>query len=477
MQRTLNHQSDPQEPITVPDMASDGHRMTIVDYNRYLVQSLETQDAEKHALLTKFDELARSQEAMGDVRLQLLQRTAEVHSLQRVITDSKAALMEEREKTARLIAENQSLLATVADDRLKISTLIELRNMESVTQVDGIVSGKVGAPLLPISAARHAKSHPVMVSISKRGAASPSVVPVSLVCCPQPRVSSSLSLRHLAAVGSAGQGEHPETNAPWNTSSMSHGSSSLVIHLSTEVQTLKSLLDEQRAAFDQERAARVSDERARAQEQLTLQERLSRTLDHLERMLQMSTKELVAAKHHGNILQRTLLGQVEELSSRLTECESTLAKERHRHGDDMRLALDAQRSRVGTVTDQLRNELAERDERHTKERKQWEHDVSEWRHKFESANEEAQREKRIRHRIEQQQKAEEGGRKSDIALLKQQLRRIEKRLYFAALGGGNDEELSQVMAAMAAGSGSDHAHFSTVKQPVPTVTKRRVTAA
>jgi hypothetical protein len=428
------------DALSLPPTAA---HLTLRDYNDFLVKSLESHDTEKRDIIMRIDEIAAAQDSLGDVRTQLLQRTSEFHSAQRNIVDLKAALAEEREKTSRLIAENQTYQATLLDERAKLHTLLAMRKAE----LEGGVargSNATNGGVVPIGGSGRT---PVLISIPhKRTNGFGKTTP-----------THTLSLRSVVANGIAGMQSSPtgaSDSAPATVADsvspsvrvdassslhMGHstvngggGSASLVVHLSDEVRTLKTLLDDQRSAFDHERIARVAEERSRAQEQSVVMEKMSRTIDHLQKMVNLSTKELVETKHQLQTMQRKLLADIEVLSSRLRESEQLLDAQRARHTDDLRTAVDAQRTQTHDLTTRLREVVADRDERHAAEKEKLEKNILDLTRRLELTKDECERERRIRIRVEHQHKAADEGHQSDLALLKQQLRRIEKRLYFTS---------------------------------------------
>ena len=89
----------------------------LVDYNRYLVASLEACDGEKQFIINKLDDVATAQSKLGDLRDELRLKERTIFQLQHDLSEHRLMLQEEREKVARLINENAVLQAQAEDDR------------------------------------------------------------------------------------------------------------------------------------------------------------------------------------------------------------------------------------------------------------------------------------------------------------------------------------------------------------------------
>ena len=440
---------------------------TLKDYNRFLLQSLEAHDEERKTLVAKFDDLANAQQPLGDLRQELIDRTAELHETQRLLNEQRLVVQEERETAARLIAENHVLMSRIEDDRSKVGALLALRKQETS---------------MPTSDARY----PVMVTIPRGGSANTSAnatTPITAHAQPNQSGASagvpheSLSLRsfvsqpslmhvgnrrvgpaHNTSGGARGGGAASaasgstlaagvaDTSGLGDAASPPHHVSTLVVNLGKEVETLKDLLEEQRRAYERDRAQRNVDERAREQKYVGDLKKYSSTIDAMQLQLNEAAKQHANDRHRTNQIERHLRGETEVLTVRAAEAERLLAVERARHTTDLHSALESQTVRAEHVVGSLRQRAKEKDERHVAETKRAEGALDTASKDVHRLSEAYERERRQRLRVEKHAKCEAEGHRSEINLMRQQLRTLEKRLFFmsaqqqpvnaAALAGG-----------------------------------------
>jgi len=226
--------------------------------------------------------------------------------------------------------------------------------------------------------------------------------------------------------------------------------SALVASLSAEVKTLQQLLDEQRAAYERDRAKQIADTRRMEQDLHRELKKHSSTIDELHRRLHQAVSELCVYRHDAQITERRLRGEVEILTARAAEAERLLSVERSRRSADVQSALESQHARTGHVVDHVRNRLAETEEKARKDVAKRDKAIAALEDTVRRAQDEAARERRIRVRCEQRLSAEQQGRLSDVGLLRQQLRALEKRVFFNTIHGedavaaGAVEELAHV---------------------------------
>jgi hypothetical protein len=428
---------------------------TVRDYNKFLVRTLESSDSERQELLKQFQNLSTALEPLGDIRRELDVRTSELHDAQRIATEQALALQEEREKVARLMAENNTLMAEQDDARAKIGALLQMRLTEAKMfpntaecpimvqipsagsshlqenkggkKVSGSSSSGAGCALGSHSA--EVNRNPTLSLRSVVDSVPRGYIPPRSGAVPH----NHSSMATTAAANDNSSGARTEA-APVDFTQVLYGSnnpgSALVATLSAEVKTLKQLLDEQRAAYERDRARRIADTRRAEQDLHRELRKHSAAVDELNKRLHEAVSDLCVFRHQSQITERTLRGEVEILTARAAEAERLLTVERSRRVADVQSALDAQDAKTGHVVEHVRLRLSEREEQLRLARERHERDLESVRAGLKKAADDAEREKRIRIRCEQRLQAAEEGRQSDVGLLRQQLRALEKRIFF-----------------------------------------------
>ena len=393
--------------------------VTISDYNRYLVSALEETDKERALLIEKFNTLATAQQEMGDLRGELQQRTTELERIQREVSDHRVMVQEEREKNARLVNENAVLQAQVDDDRAKIASLLTLCRQEL----------------------RIEKDYPLQVIVKPTAGAKKALVASEL----SGNSISSLSLRHLVdsysrPATAAGANVSSQRAAPMEGPAFSHQlsgaldvppGSALVPTLSKEVETLRTLLEEQRRSYDHDRALRLAEEHSRFEVMQSEMSKQSKTIERLQELLNSSTKEACTVRHESLLLERKLRGELETLSAQAEAAADALAREHSRRTADLQVATDEANVKAKEVLSKVRSTMLERSEAEKLERVKAEKNIEMLEQQIESLQSALQKERTAKQRMAKKHRLESEGLQSDIALLKQQLRQLERRIFFA----------------------------------------------
>jgi hypothetical protein len=416
---------------------------TVRDYNKFLVHTLEAGEGERRILLEQFDNLATSLHHLGDVRRDLTDKTRELHDSQRVITEQGLALQEEREKVARLVSENYTLMAEQDDARAKIAALLQMRLTEAklrpdvancpiMVQLPSNVGGKQpasGSKSCPLGP--HTTAPPPVPTLSLRSVVN--AVPRNALP-PEPSKHSGHTTNTTAATADSSGARTEAAQLDMTAVLQGRGpSSALVATLSAEVKTLKQLIDEQRAAYERDRAQRIADARRVEQDLHSDIKKHAATIDDMSKRLAEAVSQLCIYRHEAQITERRLRGEIEILTARAAEAERLLGVERSRRAVDMQTALDAHQAKTGHVVDHVRVRLAEREEQVRASAERHQRDVQALEAALRKSRDDADRERRIRVRCEQRLAAEEEGRRSDVMLLRQELRKLEKRIFFNTL--------------------------------------------
>ena len=383
----------------------------LVDYNRYLVASLEACDGEKQFIINKLDDVATAQSKLGDLRDELRLKERTIFQLQHDLSEHRLMLQEEREKVARLINENAVLQAQAEDDRSKISSLVRMRKAEAIQ-------------------ASQEDPYPVRVSVMR---SAPGTAAVGKSKQGQRGEPMSMSLRSVVTEYAAPQ-VHIDVKA--STAAVDAlvqppPSSGLVTALSAEVEGLKQQLDAQRRAYEHERALRVCEERDRQQTQEDVLARYSSTMEHLQQLNNETTKELVTSRHQWIMTERNLHGELEIVRHDLEETKRLLVQQRSRQTADFQRVLKASDTQHHDVVVKLRREILDRTETHTQEQKQLQEQLAALQEQLETAKSLVAKEKKSKKRLAEQHRFENEGLQTEINLMKHHLRSVEKKLYFA----------------------------------------------
>jgi len=100
-------------------------------------QKIAEYDDEYMTLLKRFETLSSTQEDKRKVEEELKGREAEVHQLQKALSDIQVFLMQERENVVRLYAENDRLKLRQFEDSKKIQALLSLMGGDSSSGMGG----------------------------------------------------------------------------------------------------------------------------------------------------------------------------------------------------------------------------------------------------------------------------------------------------------------------------------------------------
>jgi hypothetical protein len=371
------------------------------DYNKYLVATLERADAEKRLVIAKIDTLAVDQKSMNDLRSELHQRSEDYFRLQQDFNEHLLMLQEEREKNARLMNENAVLMAQAEDDRTKISALVRMRKNEM------IVSDASAAAPMRVSVLRQPQT-------AKRGEA-PSMSLRSVV--------TDYAAKNVCVGPSASQ-------TVVDAAVQAPPSSALVTMLSKEIDSLKSLLDQQRRAYEHDRALRVSQERDRFQIQEKKIRDYADTIENLQKLQNEATRELVTYRHERQIAERNMRSDIEVLTTQLHDAKQAVVRENARQCADMQLALECADSRHSDLLTKLRHDLHERKEAAMLERDRLERIIENLQAELRTAKLNLVQERRSKKRVIDHHKFENEGMQTEVNLMKQHLRAVEKKVFF-----------------------------------------------
>jgi chromosome segregation ATPase len=392
--------------------------VAVQDYNRYLVASLEKCDSEKEVLVSKFEALAHDQDELRGIRDTVSRQSTEILKLQQDSSETRLMLQEEREKVARLMNENAVLSAQGDDDRSKIASLIRMRRNE----------------MMQDDAAAQANKFPMRVSIMRPGTASN----------PKRGDPHAMSLRSVVTEYAGSNHVHVDVkSSPAEIDAIVHQpppSSTLVSALSREIEGLKQQLDNQRRAYEHERAVRVCEERDRHQAQEETLRRYAATIDHLQALQNETTKEFVTFRHTSQISERGLQGELEKYRQAAEDARRALAKERSAQTTGIQMAIQNSDTRHHDVISSLRADIDERTSSFRREKDALMAQLSEFEEENRNLRAKVLKERIQKKRLIEQQKLENEGLHTEINLMKQHLRAVEKKIYFTQVRSNQQQQ-------------------------------------
>lgn len=393
--------------------------VAIQDYNRYLIASLEKCDSEKEAIISKIDAIAHDQDGLKGIRETVSKQSTEILKLQQDASETRLMLQEEREKVARLMNENAVLSAQGDDDRSKIASLIRMRRNE----------------MMQDDAVSQAQKFPMRVSIMRPGSS----------MNPKRGEPHSMSLRSVVTeYATSGAQVHVDVkSSPAEIDAIVHQpppSSTLVSALSREVESLKQQLDSQRRAYEHERAIRVCEERDRHQAQEETLRRYAGTIDHLQALQNDTTREFVTFRHQSQISERVLQGELEKHRQASEDARRALAKERSSQTAGIQMAIQNADTRHHDILSSLRADIEERTSSFRREKDSLMAQLSELEEENRTLRSKVQKERAQKKRLIEQQKLENEGLHTEINLMKQHLRAVEKKIYFTQVRSSQQHE-------------------------------------
>ena len=393
----------------------DAVGQNIDDYNRYLIATLERGDAEKRLIIERVDAICVDQGAVSELRNSLRERDSTIFLLQVELSDLRLALQEEREKTARLMNENAVLLAQGEDDRVKISNLVRMRRSEFAVD-----AAQASAPY------RVAVQRSTNKDLTRTSG--DSSMSLRSVVTGYPRTAKEVSTAGSKDVADAVQPPPAST---------------VVTALAKEVDLLKRQLDEQRGAYEKDRAVRVSQERERFQQQQDTIHKYATTIQQLQEVHSEATKELVTYRHEQQIIERRLRGDMDQLRSSLSDVRHQLTQSHARQSADLQLALQSADTRHHDVVSKLRSDLLERKEALASDRELADRRITVLENDLRKSQTALAAERRSKHRLIEHHRFETEGLQTEINLMKQHLRAVEKRAFFASCRGLSEPPLQQ----------------------------------
>ncbi|ESL05490.1 hypothetical protein TRSC58_06859 [Trypanosoma rangeli SC58] len=403
------------------------------DYVRMLLSTIRGHDAEKLALVQRIEDCVKPERAETQrLRRELAKHDQEIVKLQQDLSEARLMLQEERERANRLLHENTVLHAQVEDGQRRLTSLLCVRQeakgalmghaSEEASKTDGRhqvhggdrrpsstpVTGNL-RPNLPF----HRKSNKLADRTGENG---------------------TMSLRQAVLFPSSAAGEEGlsvAAAAAVQAALQSPPSSALVTALSEEVQMLQEQLDAQRATYELERTKRLHEERERTRQHAEDVARYIATIDQLHALHQKSLADLIHSRHDMRIEQRELRGTMENLRISLDEALTVAENDRRRHAADLQLMQRRVGDNADTILRRLRQELGECRAVTAAEKEQLSALLAAREAEIEQVRGELKRAKQREKRLEERHQLELEGVNSEVNLMRQAIRAMEKRVYYS----------------------------------------------
>nr|CCC53209.1 conserved hypothetical protein [Trypanosoma vivax Y486] len=194
---------------------------------------------------------------------------------------------------------------------------------------------------------------------------------------------------------------------------------------------LKEQLDAQRTMYESERANRLSQEREREREHEEMVASQLATIEQLQSLHQASLSDLIRGRHEMQIEQRELRVTIEHLRASLRDAHTALEEERRRHALDLQQRTKCAVESCAAVSEKLRQELRERRASAAVERERHHALLKKYEEELTRLRQERTQEKRRFLRQEERHRLEQEGVNSEVNLMRQALRAMEKRVYFS----------------------------------------------
>ncbi|CAG9570205.1 conserved hypothetical protein [Leishmania major strain Friedlin] len=460
--------------------------MTLIDQHETTVQQV----------IDKIDFLRGEREARyTEFKQETQQREAELQHLRNERSDLSLQVQEERERSTRLLHENTALYAHQAEQREQLGKLVELcrargRRLRALSNQNSRAAGSTshrrrsmetdagastGASCDDARAADFGdEASTLELSRTEVGTKGAGAAAMAAACSPSPALASPpASMSIHKAVGATASARRPALspspaalgnvaedaemaallNVPYklqvpstpfgpsahtitaNTAATAH-----LLALNEEVNMLRQQLEEQRITYEQERGVRTTENDELHRRHLEKEAKYLATIDQLEVLHEESLRDLVQYRHTTEKQLRDVRGQVDWLRAALQEALDLAEKERRRQHNEV-YATEQRMSRqyypkVQSLHAELeecrRGALAQAQE-NAKVIAQKDALVAELRHKLKA-------EVSHRRRIEERYQLEMKGVHSELDLMRQSLRQMERRVYYRDVRDQASEE-------------------------------------
>ncbi|KPA77013.1 hypothetical protein ABB37_07367 [Leptomonas pyrrhocoris] len=220
------------------------------------------------------------------------------------------------------------------------------------------------------------------------------------------------------------------TTASGFTVTANAASTAQLLARAEEVNMLRQQLEEQRGAYEQERGARTREDNERhrrAQEQLA---RYAATVEQLESLHEESLRELVQYRHHSEKQLRDVRGQVEWLRVALQNALELAEKDRRQQHNEVYATEQRMSKQYYPKVQSLHSELAEYRRVSAAQARDHAAAIAQKDEQIAALQQRLKAETTQRRRAEERHVLEMKGVHSELDLMRQSLRQMERRVYY-----------------------------------------------
>lgn len=430
----------------------------------------------------------------ADLAARALRTENEMQTLRNECSDLTLQLQEERERSTRLLHETTVLHTCQAEQRAQVGQLVELcrargrrlrtfyhhtmkssnnninasgggsravdsgeeaGRCEASPEQSSSAAARPNSPLSRLNASAAAAAHspppppPPSLSISKaacttpaRGISGNSSHAFSLADIgDDAEVAAILGLPYTVQQSRSGalpsptaaaakEGPAPGAGAAAVTVTANTAATAHLLALTEEVNMLRHQLEEQRGTYEHERGIRTQEDNTRhreAQEQLTS---YAATVQHLEALHEESLRELVVYRHRTDKQLRDVRGQVEWLRVALQDALALAEKDRRRQHNEVYATEQRMSRQYYPKVQSLHSELAEYRRNAAAQAKDFAAALAEKDARIADLQQKVKAEVTQRGRVEQRYKLEMAGVHSELDMMRQALRQMERRVYY-----------------------------------------------
>ncbi|CAM41950.1 conserved hypothetical protein [Leishmania braziliensis MHOM/BR/75/M2904] len=429
-----------------------------------------------------------------EFKQEVQQREVELQRLRNERSDLTLQVQEERERSTRLLHENTVLHAHQAEQREQLEKLVELcrargRRLSALHKQNSRVTGSTPHQRRPMETNAGAlagasredaitadvgdeESDPELnrIGISAKGTRAPAS---SAACSTSPALTSPpASMSIHKAVGAtasfqwssssspaalSGLAEDTEVaallNVPYkvqvpgtpfgpssHTITANAAATTHLLALNEEVNMLREQLEEQRATYEQERGARTTENDELHRQYLEKEAKYRTTIDQLELLHEESLRDLVQYRHSTEKRLRDVRGQVDWLRAALQEALRLAEKERRRQHNEVYTTEQRMSLQYYPKVQSLHAELEECRRGALAQAQYSAKVIAEKDALVKELRQKLKAEAGQRKRMEERYRLEMKGVHSELDLMRQSLRQMERRVYYRDVRDQASEE-------------------------------------
>ncbi|KAG5505933.1 hypothetical protein JIQ42_06728 [Leishmania sp. Namibia] len=454
-------------------------------YVQALMELIEAHEAGVQQVTAEIDALRLQREARyAEFKQEVQQREVEQQHLRNERSDLTLQVQEERERSTRLLHENTVLYAHQAEQREQLGKLVELcrargQRLRALSKQHCRVTGSTphrsratdvgveasgGASCEGARAAGAEDESDLELSRAGSCAKGSGASASAGACSTLPGLASlPASMSIHKAVGSStsaarsalspspatlgGLAEDAEMagilsvpyklqvpSAPFGSSShtitANTGTTAHLLALNEEVNMLRQQLEEQRITYEQERGARTTENDELHRRHLEKEAKYRATVEQLEVLHEESLRDLVQYRHSSEKQLRDIRGQVDWLRAALQEALELAEKERRRQHNEVYATEQRMSHQYYPKLQSLHAELEECRRGALAQAHEGAKAIAQKDELIEELRRKLKAEANQRKRIEERYKLEMKGVHSELDLMRQSLRQMERRVYY-----------------------------------------------